>query len=408
MPLYRYTARTLAGEPRTGTKEAQDKILLARILREQGLLLIDAERTDIAKNTAGELFERFRFFGGVPFSEKMIFARYLGVMIQSGIDLPRAMDVMAQQAQSSKFRAVLLSLGQEIRKGTSFSDALSMHPDVFPELFVSMIAVGEESGQLEEVLGILADQMEKEHTLRSRIRGAMVYPSIVVLVMFGVGIFMLMSIVPQLASVYRDAGVTLPPMTQVVIGTGEFLQRVWFLIPVFLILLVVLFRIFAASSFGKRAIAATLLRFPIFSGLVQKVAAAQTARTLGSLVEAGVPIVRGINITASTLGNYYFRTSLERAAAVVQKGTPLHKALAQDSKLWPILLVELFAVGEETGKLGEVLAKIALFYEAEVENTTRNLSTIIEPLLMVVIGIVVGFFAVSMLQPMYSLVGAIQ
>jgi len=253
----------------------------------------------------------------------------------------------------------------------------------------------------------LADQMEKSHTLRARVRGALIYPAIVVFAMIGIGMLMFLFVVPRLKDVFADFDVSLPITTRFIFWFSEFLLTQWyFIIPVF-----------AAGGWGFTKILGThqgklardkiLMRIPIFRNLLREISSAQIARTLSSLIIAGVPIVRGITIVSHTLQNVYFKASLLAAANSVEKGKTIHEALTSYDWIYPPIFIEMIAVGEETGKLGELLERLAAFYETEVDRATQNLAGIIEPVLMVVIGAVVGVFAVSMIMPMYTLIGTI-
>lgn len=408
VPTYTYVAKSLDGREKTGTMEARDKYELSHLLRDQGFLLVSAQGKDQRTRLRISIPIFGIFLNRIPLAEKMIFARYLSVMIEAGVDLNRSLAVMADQTQHKRFRAILKEVGQAVTRGTSFSEALSHYPDAFPAIMVSMVRVGEESGNLVGSLRLVALQLEKEHELLSRVRGALIYPAVVVGAMVIVGILMFMFVVPRLSEVYDELGAKLPPTTQLIIGVGKFIEQYWYTLPAIFGGAAFLLRTILRTSSGKRAFDAGLLKAPIFSGLVRKVATARTARTLSSLIEAGVSLVQALEITSDTMGNVFFRASLRSYVAVVQKGTSLADAFARDTKLWPPMIVQLSAIGEETGKLSEVLEKLAAFYEGEVEQATKNLSTLIEPLLMVVIGVSVGFFVVSMLQPMYNLVNVIE
>jgi len=278
---------------------------------------------------------------------------------------------------------------------------------VFDELFVSMVSVGEESGRLVEVLQLLADQMEKSHTLRARIRGALIYPAIVVIAMVGIGILMFLFVVPRLKEVFADFDVSLPITTRFIFWLSEFLLTKWYLVIPVLIAGGWVFVKMLGTHQGKQVRDKVFMRVPVFRNLLREIASAQIARTLSSLIIAGVPIVRGLQIVSNTLQNVYFKASLAASAASVEKGKTIHEALEPYEWVYPPLVIEMVAVGEETGKLGELLQRLADFYEAEVDRTTQNLAGIIEPVLMVVIGAVVGVFAVSMIMPMYTMMGTI-
>jgi type IV pilus assembly protein PilC len=348
------------------------------------------------------------FLGKVGVKEKMFFTRNLRVMVASGISLPRALRILAEQTKSAKLKKALMDIAESITKGESFSAGLSRHEDIFPEVFQNMIKVGEEAGTLEEVLRVLADQLEKEHELRSKVAGAMIYPAVIIAAMVGIGILMLVLVVPKLAETFEELGVELPPTTKAVIFLGTFLAERWYVVLAIIIVFLILMRVFLRSSMGKRFSASLVLRLPVISGIVRKTNSAVTARTLSSLITTGVPIVRSLEILSRALGNVYFREAIALAAEKVRKGQKIAEVLKPYGHLYPSLVLEMMAIGEETGETSGILEKLADFYEEEVASATKNLSAVIEPLLMLFIGAVVGFFAVSMIQPMYAMLQAIQ
>lgn len=405
MPKYFYTAKSLKGEPKSGTLEAKDKSELARTLRQEGYVLIKA-------GLEGEEIKRKKFKISLPFlgrvslTEKMMFTRNLQVMIAAGISLPRALRTLALQTKSKKFKKALFNIAEEITKGKSFSDSLQKHPNIFPEVFTSMVKVGEEAGTLEEVLKTLTQQMEREYELKSKIKGAMIYPAVIICAMLGIGFLMLVMVVPKLAETFRELNVELPPTTKVVISFGTFLAEKWFFAILIAILLFFVFRIILKTKRGKRMVDFLSLKIPIISPIIRKTNSAYTVRTLSSLFASGVPIVRSLEIVSAALGNIYFREAMTESAEKVRKGSKLSESLRPYQDIYPSIIIQMIEVGEETGETSDILGKLADFFETEVGNATKNLSAAIEPILMLIIGAVVGFFAISMVQPMYSMLGA--
>ena len=387
--------------------EAQDQRQLAKLLHEQGFVLV---RADIEETERGK--KRFSitlpFLGGVSLSEKLMFARNLRTMVSSGISFPKACSVLAQQAKSSKFKKALGTIQDEIAKGTSLSEALSQHPAIFSELFQSMVKAGEESGTLDESLKVLAEQLKREHDLKSTIQGAMIYPAVIITAMIGIGILMLVMVVPQLAETFASFDVSLPATTLFVIFLGTNLAKFWFVVPFVVVGLGFLFRFIQRTESGEKAIGSAFLKIPVLSQLVRKTNAAYTIRTLGSLLGSGVPIVRSLEITSGVVSNIYYKKALIETAKEVGKGAKLSESLRRYQNIYPPLVIQMIEVGEETGKTSDVLSKLAEFYEEEIGNATKNLASVIEPVLMLIIGGIVGFFAVSMIQPMYSMLQAIQ
>ncbi|MFQ6049989.1 MAG: type II secretion system F family protein [Candidatus Paceibacterales bacterium] len=404
MPKYFYKAKSLKGEEKSGVLEAEDTRGLAKKLHAQGFILIKAEPEETLKKRR---FEIFPALSRVSLTEKIFFTRNLQVMISAGLTLPKALGILALQAKSEKFKTALSNIREEIVKGKSLSESLTRYPDIFTELFQSMIKVGEETGSLEEVLKTLTLQMEKVHNLRSKIKGAMIYPTVVVCAMIGVGVLMLIMVVPQLAETFEELNVELPIATKVVIGFATFLAQKWYLALVVLFFLIILIWQSLKIKAMKKIIDKVVLKIPIMAPIIKNTNSAYTVRTLSSLIAAGTPLPRSLEITSETLGNIYYKKAMAEGAEKVRKGEKLSETLKPYGNIYPQTIIQMVAVGEETGKTSDVLAKLADYFEDEVSNATKNLASVIEPILMIIIGVVIGFFAVSMIQPMYSMLEAI-
>jgi type IV pilus assembly protein PilC len=407
LPKFFYIAKSFQGEDKTGTLEAKDEHELARILHQQGLVLISANLEE-EKQKKRKFEISLPFFKGVSLSEKMFFTRNLQVMISAGISLPRALTILAAQTRNKNFKMTILNILEEITKGKSFAESLGKYPQFFSELFVSMIKVGEESGTLEDVLKNLTFQMERENDLRSKIQGAMMYPAVIICAMIGIGTLMLIMVVPKLAETFVELGIELPPTTKFVIFLGTFLAKDWFLLPFIILALFILLRQTLKTKIGKKFFDKLFLKIPVISPIVKKTNSAQTIRTLSSLITAGVPIVQALGVVSGALGNVYFKGAVAKAQEEVRKGGKLSEALKPYQNLYPLVVIQMMEVGEETGQTADILAKLAEFYEEEVTLATKNIASLIEPILMLLIGGAVGFFAISMIQPMYSMLGAIQ
>ena len=406
VPTYFYNAKSIKGEDKSGISEARDKHELARNLRQQGYILVSAdlgEKTDPKKREIDFLNK----FKKISLKEKLFFIRNLKVMIRVGISLVKILRILAKQSKNSKFKKILLEVEKNVNQGKSFSIALSMHPSVFSGLFCNMIKIGEESGTLEEVLDNLAVQIEREYNLRSKIKGAMTYPAVILVAMIGIGILMMIVVIPQLAETFEELGIVLPLSTRIIIGIGNFLAQNWFFIIPIILASPFLFKVIFKIKKVKRVIDGISLKIPGISSFIRKVNTAIITRTLGSLIASGVPIVRSLEILSQAMGNFYFKQAIAQTAKEVQKGISLSKALASYQNLYFPIVVQIIEVGEETGETSNILSQLADFYEEEINDILKNLSSIIEPILMIIIGAAVGFFAVSMIQPMYGMVGAI-
>jgi type IV pilus assembly protein PilC len=398
VPTYIYIAKNLKGEVKSGEMDGKDEHQVAENLRGEGYYLTAVHKKGAEKE------KKFKMpsFGGVSLKDKMMFARHLGVMLSSGLSLPKALNVISSQSKNKKFRTVLEELGEEVKMGNSLADSLAKHP-VFDELSVNMIRVGEVGGNLEEVLKLLADQLEKEHNLLSRVKGAMYYPSVILLVMVGVGIAMMTYVVPKLTTVFEDIQTPLPLSTRMIIAVSNYMATHQIMVGLGIVGFVAALVIFFKSSFGKKASSAAFANAPVIKKMIIKVNNARFARIYSSLTKSGVSVIESLKIISRTLTNDYYKKAFLEISKGVQKGKTLHEELAKFPKLFPILTIQMTEVGEETGKTADVLTNLADFYEEEINQLTKNLSSIIEPVLMVIIGVTVGFFAVSMILPMYSI-----
>ncbi len=400
MATFEYKALRQDGGEFGGKAEAPDKLSLARDLKKSGYTLLYAKSLDEGKS----LSDYFgRLFSKVKIQEKIIFARNLGAMIKAGLSLSRAMDIIGKQTVNEKFKKVVEGLSAEIKKGGNLSQAMAKFPEVFPPLFISMVKAGEESGAIAESLKSVAEQMDKSYALEKKVKGALIYPAIVISAMVIVGVLMLIFVVPTLTSTFKELKVELPASTKVIVAVSDFMAENTIL-ALLLIAVVVAGTIFAAKTEkGKRFLDTAVLRLPVIGELVKKTNSSRTTRTLSSLLASGVSIIEAINITEEVVQNHHYKEILKKAKTKVEKGEALSKSFIEADKFYPILVGEMMAVGEETGQLSGMLSEIASFYEEEVESATKNMATIVEPFLMVLVGAVVGFFAISMISPTYSL-----
>jgi type IV pilus assembly protein PilC len=387
-----------------GIEEAENKLELSRRLKDDGKMLLTA--TEIKAGTIN--IDRINaFLSRVSLKEKIDFARNLATMVAAGLPLARAMQIFIKQTKNPKLKQILVALTDDLTKGMPLSDAMEKHGDTFPAVFVSMVRAGEESGGLVEALNVVGAQMEKTYTLKKKVKGAMIYPAVVLSVMVAVGVLMMLYIVPGLASAFQEMGSELPTMTKIVIGISEFIQNQWQFAILLVAFAVGSFWAFQRTEVGARTIDFVIIRLPIFGKLVQEFNSALATRTLSSLISAGVDIVRGIEITKDVLSNVYYKASLDEAKSGIQKGVPLSQTFIAHPEIYPVMVGDMMEVGEETGKLSDMLIKIAVFYEGEVETATADMSKLIEPLLMIVIATFVGIFAYAMITPMYSLMNTI-
>ncbi len=406
MSHFIYKAKHASGEVYNGENDFSDRYELYRMVRESGDELVDFKEKKATKGMHMNI-SLGGIFGHVKTIDKINFARNLGSMIEAGLPLSRALSVLARQAKNKNFKSIIEGIISEVAKGTTFADALRKYPRVFPPIFVSMVHAGEQSGTLAESLKVTASQMDSAYTLTKRIRGALMYPAVIVSAMVIIAILMLIFVIPTLLKTFTDLNVALPPTTQFVLNVSNLFQHDGILVILVLIILGGALYWWSRKPSGKNFFHKVMLKVPIIGGLVQEVNAARTARTISSLLSAGVDVVESMSITADVVQNVHFRSILVKARESIKKGGLLSTTFAENLKLYPVFFSEMLSVGEETGKTGEMLMGVAKYYEEDVEQKTKDMSTIIEPFLILVIGAAVGFFAVSMIQPMYSLVNAI-
>ena len=404
MPKFAYKGETKEGEKVTITVEADDRYAVYDIARQNG-------------HTVSEVSEAKGFsFGRLTSMDKInvmlsrisadtlvLLTRNLASMLRAGLPLTRALSVLERQSKNPRVKKTFIEIREHINKGGQFYEALALYPRVFSNLYIAMVKAGEESGQLSEALQTLAIQMERSSNLKKKIKGAMIYPAIVITVMVIIGILMMIFVVPAITATFRSLGADLPTTTKVLIGTSDFLSNNSVVALGLLIGLIVGFIYALRTNWGKRIFHYIIVRLPVIGNLVKETNSARTARTLSSLLESGVDVISAISITEEVVQNVYYKDILRGAAARVEKGTPLSEIFIAETKLYPVLVGEMIAVGEETGQISKMLGEMAIYYETEVEQKTKDLSTIIEPLLMVFIGATVGFFALAMIAPIYSI-----
>lgn len=395
--LFEYKAIQKDGKIITGEKEGTDSAFIAQIIKEDGMTVISVQEKKKFNKSISFKFKAFNTH------EKIMFARNIASMLEAGLALSRALEVISRQTKNEKTRGVIDDINDRIKKGSSFSVALSAYPKIFNSIFVSMTNAGEESGNLVESFKNIAGQIEKSYLLMKKVKGALVYPGVILIAMIGVGFFMLTNIVPTLSKTFMELGVELPATTKFIIALSNFLQEETLLFFGTIALLILGVVSAFKTVFGKKIIDIVFIKLPVIGDIIKEISAARTARTLSSLLKAGVPYLQSIQITKGVLGNHLYKKVLDEAERKVESGDKISDIFAKNEALYPSFFGEMVAVGEETGDMGRMLLKVAEFYEEEVDQKTKNMSTIIEPILMLVVGVGVGFFAISMISPMYSL-----
>ena len=398
MPIYNYIVKDIAGKTINGTVEAPNPTLAGDILRERKYVVISLAEKKAAGLLTG-ILERFR---GVKIGEKTIFARQLSTMISAGLPLTNALEILRVQTQSERMREVLNGMISDVQGGSSLAKSMVKYPDVFGKVTVSLVEAGEASGKLDTLLSQLADNMEKERDFQSKTRGALIYPAVISVAMVGVFIIMMIFVVPRLTALYSDIGAELPLPTRILIGISNLLVHGWWALLVLGGLVGFGFIRYLQTEKGKYQLANFTFKFPIFGKLSKESELARFARTLGLLAGAGIPITQALEIVAAAMSNILYRDAILAAEKEVEKGVPLSVPIRNNPNFDP-LIAQMIAVGEETGKLDEVLDKVAGFFEGQAEQSVKNLSTALEPIILVVLGVMVGGLVLSIITPIYNL-----
>ncbi|MDB5239227.1 MAG: hypothetical protein JWO00_562 [Candidatus Parcubacteria bacterium] len=406
MSHFIFKAKKPSGEIYKGEKDAADRFELYKMLREAGEEVVSVEEKAASKGLHVEI-NFGGLFGRVKTIDKINFARNLGLMLEAGLALSRALAVLERQSKSQALKKVVLDVAASVNTGMTFSDALAKHSKVFPPIFISMVHAGEQSGTLADSLKSVGDQMDASFTLTRRIKGAMIYPGVIMAVMVIIGILMMIFVVPTLLKTFTELNVALPPATQFVLNVSNLFQHDGLLVLAVVLVVSISLWYWAKRDSGKKFFHMLTLKLPIVGPLSHEVNAARTARTLSSLLSSGVEVVESVSITAAVVQNVYFRAVLKQAEEAIKKGELMSKTFSAHENLYPAFFAEMLSVGEETGRIGDMLLNVAKYYESDIEQKTKDMSTIVEPVLIVIIGAAVGFFAIAMIQPMYSLVDAV-
>lgn len=397
MKKFAYKAKDKTGKTIKGLVEAGDEKQAVSILRERGLVVISLTPAgqNILKDISNKILKR------ITLGDVATFTRQLSTMITAGLTVNEALTVL--KAQSAPAMAqVIDEVIRGVEGGLSLADSLAKHPKVFSKVYVALVKAGETAGVLDEVLARLAENLEKQREFRGKVKGAMIYPAIVIIGMVAVAGIMMIFVIPRLLSLYEEFQAELPTPTKVLISVSKFMVSYWWMMLVLLIGVVYFLRTFSKTAYGKRKIDELILRIPIIGNLQKQIILTEMSRTLGLLVGAGISIVDALDVTSEALGNQIYEEELKTASKQVEKGLSLGSILAA-SEEFPPVVTQMILVGEETGKLDEVLTKLSRYFEAESEQMVKALTTAIEPLIMIILGIGVGFLIIAVILPIYNL-----
>jgi type IV pilus assembly protein PilC len=400
MLAFHYTARDgTTGKKVSAVVQADSEASAAKLITQQGLAPLEIKPADAGSGIFDKLTKR------ISAKDRILFSRQLSTLINAGLPLLQSLRNVGNQTQNKELRYVISQVSSDIEAGSSFSSALSRHPAVFNQIYISLVAAGEASGTLDRSLERLADQQEKDADLISKVRGAMVYPLVVLLVMVGVVTFMLVAVLPQVRELYEGLpDVQLPLLTRVLLAVSSFMTNYWWIFIVVLGLIVFFTSRWARSMGGKRVIDKAKMKTWPVGDLFMKMYMARFARTGTTLVASGVPLLQMLEITSAAVNNYHIEKSLERAIEQVRGGKALSDTLENDENFLP-LVPNMLRIGEQSGSVEDMLAKTADYYEKEVDNQIKTISTIIEPVLMIILGVVALTIVAAILLPIYGLVG---
>lgn len=399
MPVYSYSFRDASGGIQKGTAEAESEDLLRKRFEEQGFVI--TEVTMIKARGA-----RVKTYGKVKLINLAVFCRQFSTMVDAGVSLVRCLDVLSAQTQDPKLKKILLDVGERIEGGESLSRAMQRHPRTFSNLFLGLIRAGEVGGVLEESLQRLSQFLEKDVELRRKVKSAMTYPVLVLILSSGIVGFLVTWFIPQWKDILFDLGLKpdqLPAPTKLLIDISDAVKYHWWVVLIVVGILIVAWRMFTSTRFGRRVADRMKLKVPVFGKLHHKICMARFSRTMGTLLTSGVPILQAMETVAGTVGNSIMSDAVLEARARIREGDRIGDPLEQ-SRLFPPMVVHMIGVGEESGSLDYMLQKIADFYEAEVENQLASLTAAIEPIMIVTLGFIVGFIVISCFLPLVDVI----
>ncbi len=402
MGSFTYSARDKLGGIQKGSTFAPDRAAAAAGLVEKGLTPILIKEDVATKNRSENLLATLRGGGKVGLQDKVIFSRQFATMINAGVPIVQSLKILREQSVSKKLKSVVADVAKQVEGGSSLATALSAHPDTFNHVYVNMVKAGEVGGMLDSVLDRLATQQEKDAEIVSKVRSAMIYPGVISIATVSAFIFLMTVIVPGLASIFESLGSSLPIYTRIMLAISSFLVHDWPFLIVIVVGILVAYTRWHATTSGRRIIDKMMLKMPIFGPILIKVNIARFARTFGSLMASGISVLDAINATGSALSSTVYQDELREVAQKVKNGRPMSEHIIA-SKNFPAIVGQMLAVGEETGQIDEILLKLAEFYEREVDTVVAGITSIIEPILIIVLGGMVGFIVISVFGPISSI-----
>lgn len=400
MPIYKWEGKTSKGSVKKGEMEAPSEAAIRIHLRQQNII-----PTKIAAK-GKEIKISLPMGKKVPQRAIAIFTRQLATMIDAGLPLVQSLDILASQQENKLFKKILREIREDVEGGSTFAGALKKHPGTFDDLYTNLVVAGEEGGILDNILTRLSNYIEKAEALKKKVKSAMIYPGIIVSVAILVVIILMLFVIPVFETMFKSAGQSLPLPTLIVLTISKLIKKYIVVMLPAAILFVYLFRKFYKTETGTILIDRLILKVPVFGMLLKKVAVARFARTLGTLVSSGVPILDGLQIVSKTAGNRTVETAILNARASIREGETIAEPLGR-SGIFPAMVIQMISVGESTGALDSMLTKIADFYDDEVDVAVSNLTSLLEPFLMVFLGVVIGGVVIAMYLPIFQMASAV-
>jgi len=402
MAKFRYNARTQEGELQTGFVDAANRQSALNILTGHGLFVLKLENTE----KTSWFQKTFRFINRVKLKDLMVFTRQFATLMEAKVPLDNSLRSLYQQTKNTILKEAISNLSTDIDAGLSLSQALDRQSGIFSEFYINMIRSAEITGQLGEVMNFLADYLEKEVGWRSRIVNAMVYPITVIVLFVGVAIMMLVVVFPQIAPIFEESSVELPLLTKLFLTSGYFLLNWWWVMIAIIVMLVFLAIDYFQKDEGKVVLNELIIRFPVFGNMFRKIYVARFAESISVLIKGGIPLTQAIEVSSHTIGSIIYRDVLHEIAEGVRGGQSLSSQLVKNEYFFPALVSQMVAIGENTGRLEEILSRISSFYTREVNSILDNLTELIQPILIAGIGILIGLLFASILIPIYNLAQA--
>ncbi len=391
-----YKAKDTHGNDHSGTIQSPDLHSSAVVLRKKGLIVISLKpKNDSANSFLGRIFNR------VSFSELVIITRQLATMVSAGLVLSEAIDILEEQQTNKTLKKALVDISSDIKGGLTLAQSLSKHPALFPRLYTNLIKSGESSGKLDAVLLRMADGLEKDREFQAKVKGAMIYPVVVISMMVIVVIIMMIFVIPKLLNLYSQSSIELPLPTKILIGTSNLFINFWWLGIIIIVGAVILFQRWNKTPEGNLFIGRVILKIPVLGKIVTNVTLTNFNRTFGLLTSAGIPLLESIGIVSDLTENPVFKNALHEAYLGVEKGLPFSSLLT--GNVFPKIISQMIRVGEETGKVDEIFFKLADYFESESDHMLKNLTVAIEPIVLIILGIGVAFLVISIILPIYQL-----